>query len=70
MARWLIIVGLLLVAMGLAWHLGSRYLHLGRLPGDLQFARGRFRFYIPLATSILLSVVASLVLYLIRYFRR
>jgi hypothetical protein len=39
-------------------------LPLGKLPGDLAFERGRFRFYFPLATSLLVSVVLSLVLWL------
>jgi hypothetical protein len=69
-ARILILVGLVLVLAGIAWHLGSRYLHLGRLPGDLVFERGRFRLYLPLASSILLSLVLSAVLYLLRHFRR
>lgn len=69
-ARLLISLGLLLVLAGLAWHFGSRYLHLGHLPGDLVFGRGRFRVYLPLATSVLLSVILSVVLYLIGHFRR
>lgn len=39
-------------------------LRLGRLPGDVSIARGNFRFYFPLGTSILLSIVLSLVMWL------
>ena len=65
MPRFLIILGLVLVAAGLLWPLVER-LNLGRLPGDFVIARGSFRLYLPLATSLLISVVLSLVLWLLR----
>ncbi len=65
MPRILIIVGLVLVAAGLLWPLAER-LNLGRLPGDFVIGRGSFRLYLPLATSLLISVVLSLVLWLMR----
>ncbi len=65
MPRFLIILGLVLVAAGLLWPLVER-LNLGRLPGDFVIGRGSFRLYLPLATSLLISVVLSLVLWLMR----
>jgi hypothetical protein len=65
MQRWLIVVGLLLVALGLLWPWLGR-LGLGRLPGDIVIEGERFRFYFPLATSLLISLVASLLLWLLR----
>ena len=65
MPRILIIAGLVLVAAGLLWPLAER-LNLGRLPGDFVITRGSFRLYLPLATSLLISVVLSLVLWLMR----
>ena len=65
MPRFLIILGLVLVAAGLLWPLVER-LNLGRLPADFVIARGSFRLYLPLATSLLISVVLSLVLWLLR----
>jgi DUF2905 family protein len=65
MPRFLIIAGLVLVAAGLLWPLAER-LNLGRLPGDFVIGRGSFRLYLPLATSLLISVVLSLVLWLMR----
>ncbi len=65
MGRWLVIAGIVLVAVGLAWPWLSR-LGLGRLPGDIVVERGNFRFYFPLATSIVVSVVLSLVIWLFR----
>lgn len=65
MPRFLIILGLVLVAVGLLWPLVER-LNLGRLPGDFVITRGSFRLYLPLATSLIVSVVLSLVLWLLR----
>ena len=58
-------MGLVLVAAGLLWPLAAR-LNLGRFPGDIVIGRGSFRLYLPLATSLLISVVLSLVLWLLR----
>jgi predicted MFS family arabinose efflux permease len=63
MARLLIIVGLALAAAGVAMLLGVPF---GRLPGDFVFRRGAFTFYFPLATSVLVSVVLTLLLMLLR----
>ncbi len=64
MARWLVILGLVLVAAGLLWPwLGK--LGFGRLPGDIVIERENFRLYLPITTSILVSIVLSLVLWLL-----
>ena len=62
MARWLIILGVVLVVAGLVWPWLSK-LGLGRLPGDIVIERENFRLYLPIATSILVSVVLPLVLW-------
>lgn len=64
MSRTLIIFGLVLVAAGVLWPLLGK-LGLGRLPGDIVVERPSYSFYFPLMTSILLSVVISLVLWLV-----
>jgi Protein of unknown function (DUF2905) len=64
MARWLIILGLVLVAAGLLWPWLGR-LGLGRLPGDVVIERESFRLYLPITTSILVSIGLSLVLWLL-----
>jgi Protein of unknown function (DUF2905) len=64
MARSLIILGFLLVIAGLLWP-WLQQLGLGRLPGDIIIERGNARIYIPIMTSILVSVVVSLILWLI-----
>ena len=64
MARFLIMLGVILVVAGLLWPYVGK-LGLGRLPGDISFTRGQTTFYFPIATSIILSVVLSAVLWLI-----
>jgi hypothetical protein len=63
MARLLIVLGLVLLVAGVAMQLGFPF---GRLPGDLTFRRGNTTVYLPLATSLLVSVVLSIVVLLFR----
>ena len=63
-ARALIVLGLLMAGVGGALLLAPKFPWLGRLPGDLLIQRERFTFYMPLATSLLISLVVSLVLWL------
>jgi hypothetical protein len=65
MARWLIVAGLVLIALGLAWPLIAK-LGLGRLPGDIRIERDGFSFYFPLMTGLIVSVVLSLILWFFR----
>jgi hypothetical protein len=58
MSRFLITLGIALVVLGLAWPYLGR-LGLGRLPGDIVIERENFRLYIPLTTSILVSIVLT-----------
>ena len=62
MSRLLIILGLVLVAVGVLWPVIAK-LGLGRLPGDIVIERENFRLYIPIATSLLISLLLSLVLW-------
>jgi Protein of unknown function (DUF2905) len=61
--RFLIGLGLVILAGGLLWPLLSR-IGLGRLPGDIVVQRGSATFYLPLASSILISILLSLLLWL------
>jgi len=63
-ARFLIVLGVVLVLAGLLWPLITR-IGLGRLPGDIVIERENFRLYLPLMTSLLLSIALSVVLWLI-----
>ena len=69
--RILIFCGAVLLVIGIAiLLLGRTNLPIGRLPGDIFYRGKNTTFYFPLATSILLSVVLSIVLYVISRFRR
>ncbi len=65
MQRWLVTIGVAVILLGLAWPYVSK-LGLGRLPGDFRIHTSNGVFYFPLTTSILLSLVLSLVLWLFR----
>lgn len=65
----LLVIGLLIAGAGLVWIFAPSIPWLGRLPGDIHIQSGSFRFYFPLVTCILLSLLLSLVLWLIRLFR-
>jgi Protein of unknown function (DUF2905) len=66
MQRALIIIGLVLLAAGLAWPWISK-LGLGRLPGDIRIETESGGFYFPIVTCIVISIVLSLILW---FFRR
>jgi Protein of unknown function (DUF2905) len=61
--RALLIIGLAIAALGLVMMLGVPFF---RLPGDIHVRRGNFQFYFPLATSIVLSIILTLLLALFR----
>ena len=63
--KLLMAAGGLLFALGAILDLAGKGGWLGRLPGDFQFQRGNFSFYFPLATSILLSLLLTLILNLL-----
>jgi prepilin signal peptidase PulO-like enzyme (type II secretory pathway) len=64
MVRWLVAIGLVLVFVGLLWPLLSK-IGLGRLPGDIVIERGNVRFYFPIATCLIISLVLSFFLWLL-----
>lgn len=64
MGRLLVLLGLGIVALGALMMAGVPF---GRLPGDLMIRRGSFSFYFPLATSIVVSILLTLIL---SFFRR
>lgn len=69
-AKMLIAAGIGLVILGIIWQFGGKYLQfLGRLPGDITVNKGDFKFYFPIVTCIVISVVGSLLLYVFRLFR-
>jgi heme/copper-type cytochrome/quinol oxidase subunit 2 len=61
----LIFAGAALIVAGVVWSVAERF-GLGRLPGDIAIERENFRFYFPVTTSILISIVLSLLVWLFR----
>jgi len=67
MSRTLVIIGALIILLGLLWPWLQK-IGLGRLPGDIVIERENFRFYFPVTTSIVISLLLSLLFWL--FFRR
>ena len=71
LGKFLIIAGLVLVVVGVVLlGLGRANFPMGRLPGDIVYRGKNTTFYFPLATSVLVSVVLSIVLYVVGRWRR
>ncbi|MDQ7041063.1 MAG: DUF2905 domain-containing protein [Rhodothermus sp.] len=72
LGRWLLLMGVVLIVLGGVLLLLGRLPHLpiGRLPGDFSWEKGNIRFYFPLGTMLLVSLVLTLLLnLLLRLFR-
>jgi uncharacterized protein HemY len=65
MQRLLIALGVVILVVGVAWPWLSR-IGLGRLPGDINIERDGWSFHFPVMTSVIVSVVLSLLLWLFR----
>ena len=71
LGKLLIILGAILIAAGLLLTLfGRLHLPIGRLPGDILYRGKSTTFYFPLATSILISILVTLILYVIGKWKR
>jgi len=67
--KWLVVAGAVIIVIGVLMILLSR-VGLFRLPGDFSFGGRNWRIYFPLASSILLSLLLTLILWLIQHFRK
>jgi len=65
MAKWLITIGVVLIALGVLWPVLAK-LGLGSLPGDIKWERKGYTFYFPVTTSVLVSLVITLILWIFR----
>lgn len=66
----LVIIGVLIALIGLIWLLAPAIPWLGKLPGDIVFERENFRFYFPLTTCVVLSLLLTGIVWLVRWFSR
>lgn len=70
MSKILILVGMILIAVGLVFKFGAKYVGwLGKLPGDIRIEREHFSFYFPITTLILISVLINLVIKIFSKFK-
>ena len=70
--KWLIGVGIVLIVVGVLFLLRERFSflkYLGHLPGDIAIEKENFHFYFPLATSLLVSLILSALLYILSRWR-
>ena len=65
MSRFLIIVGVIFIISGVVYPLIQKT-GLGRLPGDIHFEKGNFKFYFPVTTSFVISVIVTMFLWLLK----
>ncbi|MCI0494010.1 DUF2905 domain-containing protein [candidate division KSB1 bacterium] len=65
LAKFIILIGIILVAIGLLLYFFKEIPFLGKLPGDIHVEKKNFSFHFPVVTCILVSIVLSLLLYLI-----
>lgn len=65
MAKWLITIGIIFVALGLLWPFIAK-LGLGSLPGDIKIERKGFTFYFPITTTLIISALITLILWIFR----
>lgn len=68
-AKMLIVAGVVLVIAGIVYGLGHRYLQwFGHLPGDIRIEKENFKVFVPITSMILVSILLSLILWIIRRF--
>lgn len=67
----LVYIGAIVLLVGVVWIFGGRFIPFGKLPGDFSFSseNGNFKFYFPLGSSIVISIILSLGFLLFKYFR-
>lgn len=66
--KLLIGAGIVLIVVGLLWSIGGKWFGFGRLPGDIVYEKNNVKFYFPIVTCIVVSVVLSLLMYAARWF--
>jgi len=66
MGKMLIVVGIILIVLGLAYTYGPKIPWLGKLPGDISIKKDNFAFYFPIATSIIISIILSIIFSIFR----
>lgn len=66
LGKMLIILGIVIVAVGVLLLIAQKIPHIGRLPGDIYVKKGPFTFYFPLTTCIIISLILTLIFWILR----
>lgn len=71
LGKGLVVIGIFVVVAGIVvWFFGDKLKWVGRLPGDIRVEKENFKFYFPITTMILLSMVLSAIMWLVRYLNK
>ena len=66
--KWLVIIGALILGLGMIFYFwGDKFQWIGHLPGDIRIEREQFKFYFPLTTMVLFSIVLNLLIRLVKW---
>ena len=66
--KWLVIIGALILGLGMIFYFwGDKFQWIGQLPGDIRIEREHFKFYFPLTTMVLFSIVLNVVIRLVKW---
>jgi len=68
--KLLVLLGTVIVVVGLALMFFEKIPYLGKLPGDIHVKKDNFEFYFPLATSVLISILLSAIVWVVNYFKK
>ncbi|MEW6534214.1 MAG: DUF2905 domain-containing protein [Candidatus Auribacterota bacterium] len=68
-AKIFLIAGIILLAVGLYFLAGGKIEFLGKLPGDIHIEKENFKLYIPIMSGLVISVLVTLIMWIIRLFR-
>ena len=69
-SKILILTGFLIILIGILLNFSNKFFNLGKLPGDIIIDKKNFKFYFPITTSIIISLVLSLLLWLFFYLKK
>jgi len=69
-SKILVIVGFIIVGVGILFMYSDKIPFVGRLPGDISIKKENFQLYVPITTSIIISIVLSLIIWVISFFSK